>query len=181
MRIIGLVGPKRAGKSTAADALVRERGFVSIGFADALKDLALRTDPYIAEAGLHLRDLHLKVGGEAAKEYPEVRRFYQELGCGVRDIVGKDAWIEAFGRRWLDLGEPEQIVVPDVRFLNEAEELRDSGGLLIRITRPSLAGGDTHISETEQLDIQCDLEIVNDGTIGHLEADILTAVDYCPS
>jgi len=40
VRIIAFVGPKRSGKDTAAAALVGQRGYVRIGFADAVKELA---------------------------------------------------------------------------------------------------------------------------------------------
>lgn len=185
MRIVGLVGPKRSGKTTAAEALVRERGFVSIGFADALKDLALRVNPILPGPPLAERLAWWvdQYGWEYAKKRPEVRRFLQELGCGVRDMVGEDSWVDAWARKRgviEDLGTAAGIVVPDVRFLNEAREIKQdryTEGLLIRITRPGLDAGDTHVSETEQAGIQCDREILNGAGVDQLRSDVLFAHD----
>jgi hypothetical protein len=180
MRIVGLVGPKRSGKSTAADVLVRERGFVSIGFADALKDLALRVNPYIHEPPYETRPLDQIVewrGWEEAKTLPSVRRFLQELGTGVRDI-DPDFWIDAWCTASNDhLARMRPVVVPDVRFANEADHIRNRGGLLIRITRPGLDSSDTHVSETEQLGIECDVEITNNGTAQQLGDYTIGMVD----
>lgn len=184
MRIVGLVGPKRSGKSTAADALARERGFVSIGFADALKDLALRVNPDIRMPGNgdcdELFNLVGTLGWDGAKEYPEVRRFLQELGTGVRDI-DPQFWLQAWESKAVAaLSDGQNVVVPDVRFLNEAAFL---GGrhmvdtLLIRVTRPGLDTSDTHISETEQLGIECDVEITNNGTAQQLGDYAIGMVD----
>jgi hypothetical protein len=187
MRIVGLVGPKRSGKSTAADVLVRERGFVLIGFADALKDLALRINPVILDDWdqpgplAYLVEQH---GWEGAKGTAEVRRFLQELGTGVRDI-DPDFWIYAWDRAVQNAiadGKCPGVVVPDVRFANEASALRDrkwtqADCLLIRITRPGLDASDQHISETEQLGIECDREIINNSSEAMLTAAVLGNVD----
>lgn len=184
MKVVGLVGPKRSGKSTAADVLVRERGFVSIGFADALKDLALRVNPYIYEPPYETRPLDQIVewrGWEEAKTLPSVRRFLQELGCGVRDIDSK-FWLDALERKIAAMSREANVVIPDVRFENEAHYVRycgwhDDRVLLIRITRPGLDLSDQHASETEQVAIKCDVEIINDGTSAKLQSQVLTAVD----
>lgn len=189
MRIVGLLGPKRSGKSTAADVLVRERGFVSIGFADALKDLALRVNPLVPDVDpdtlrgrgndCALSDLVAAWGWEEAKRIPEVRRFLQELGTGVRDIVGIDAWTRAWARKVRSLPFDSCVVVPDVRFLNEAKLIRGWAvpTTLIRVTRTDLDSSDTHVSETEQAGIQCDREIVNGTSVDQLRSDVLFAHD----
>jgi hypothetical protein len=182
MRIVGLVGPKRSGKSTAADVLVRERGFVSIGFADALKDLALRVNPLIVANDYeehYLVDYVNDGGWEEAKSIPEVRRFLQELGTGVRDMVGPKTWITQWGKAVGNMSHESLVVVPDVRFKNEAQHIRELGypSLLIRITRPGLDSSDTHVSETEQAGIQCDREIVNGTGVDQLRSDVLFAHD----
>lgn len=170
MKIVGLVGQARAGKSTAADVLVRERGFVSIGFADALKELALKVNPDLAA------DVQ-EFGWEVAKGLSNYRRFLQELGTGVRDI-DPDFWIDAWCTRTNDLlARNKAVVIPDVRFANEAAHIRERDGLLIRIIRPDLRSDDQHVSETEQLGIQCDTEIANDSSMKNFTADVLAAVD----
>jgi hypothetical protein len=180
MRIVGLVGRARAGKSTAAEALVRERGFVSIGFADALKDLALRVNPKVND-GCTLAEVVEWHGWDYAKKGThEVRRFLQELGTGVRDI-DPQFWLQAWESKAVAaLSDGQNVVVPDVRFLNEAAFLGDrhmADTLLIRITRPGLDTSDTHVSETEQLGIKCDVEITNNGTAQQLGDYAIGMVD----
>ena len=46
-------------------------------------------------------------------------------------------------------GENPMWVITDVRFNNEAEAIKERGGLLIRVNRPDANSSDTHISETE--------------------------------
>lgn len=201
MKIVGLVGPKRSGKDTAAAALVEQRGFVRIGFADQVKDLALRINPIVSVTELlsggnvnirWLREVVRDEGWESAKARATVRRFLQELGTGVRDSVGEDSWVNAWAIA-LTSGRhcpPEAVVVPDVRFLNEADALRgrqadwEAGlsarydqALLIRIVRPGLDLSDTHVSETEQLGITCDVELTNDSTPEALHAKVLAVYD----
>lgn len=183
MRIVGLVGPKRSGKSTAAEALVRERGFVSIGFADALKDLALRVNPILPGPPLAERLAWWvdQYGWEYAKKRPEVRRFLQELGTGVRDI-DPNFWLRAWEPKTIAAFESgiSGVVVPDVRFLNEAAFLKDRhlvDALLIRITRPGLDTSDTHVSETEGIEIECDAEITNVHSKAWFESDVLATVE----
>lgn len=170
MKIVGLVGPKRVGKSTAADVLVRERGFVSIGFADALKDLAVKVNPDLAA------DVQ-EFGWEVVKGLSNYRWFLQEFGTRVRDI-DSSFWIRAWRKATLKLSPDACVVVPDVRFLNEAQAIKAfDESLLIRITRPGLDSSDTHVSETEQLGIQCDAEITNVHVKAWFEDDVLATVD----
>lgn len=184
MRIVGLTGKKRSGKDTAAAALVEQRGFVRVGFADAVKDLALRIDPFIPDGrsaynGWPLKDIVELHGWEFAKTLPEVRRFLQELGTGVRGIVGVDAWTRAWGRKVRSMPYDTQVVVPDVRFINEVAMVRGWAvpTLLIRVERPGLDDTDRHVSETEMDRIVPDRTIVNDGTAADLRAKVLAAYD----
>jgi len=45
--IIGITGRARHGKNTVGDVLVRDFGFKQYGFADALKEMALRLNPWV--------------------------------------------------------------------------------------------------------------------------------------
>lgn len=197
MKVVGLVGPKRSGKDTAAAALVEQRGFVRVGFADAVKEMAVRADPMITMPGGHSQTcLSLIVrfeGWEYAKAIPEVRRFLQALGTdAVRGVLGNDTWLKAWHRTVSKLGiyqraegdtlvtGPPNVVVPDVRFRNEADYLNLSvmdDVLLIRITRSGLDLSDAHVSETEQARIKCDVELVNDGSPEELHAKVLAVYD----
>lgn len=181
--IVGIGHTMQVGKDTAATALCRELGFRRIGFADALKRLAFAADPLVTSATRatniqvgHGRLKHVVQGlgwDEAKNVYPEVRRFLQELGLGMREEFGEEVWVEHL----LDkIGHQENVVIPDVRFLNEAEAIRNEGGLLLKILRPG-KHGDGHRSETELADFDgWDHVIDNNGSIPELEQKVVQIV-----
>lgn len=187
MRIVGFVGRKGAGKDTAASALKAWRGYLCVAFADPVKELALRINPIVlpdAPPGYRRLDWAVShYGWDVAKQLPAVRELLQELGTGVRDLTDDDAWLRAWDRRVRQHATPHgvAVVVPDVRRLNEADHVRmanGSGGrLLIRIVRPGEDRSDTHVSETEQERITCDLTVLNNGTPEELKATVLDHVD----
>jgi hypothetical protein len=181
--IVGIGYKKRRGKDTAADALVRDLNFVKHGFSYALKELAIRANPVVVTEPRYenvrhghntLAYLVERTGWEYAKDhYPEVREFLQKLGTGARDVFGADFWVDEWSRYVQDLqaGTGADVVVPDVRYVNEAERLRAMGAFLIRINRPGMGARiDDHESET-QLDgwDGWDVEIKNDGGVVDLE------------
>lgn len=118
-RIIGFTGKMYSGKSTAAQILKEwiPNG-VRLSFASDLKDLA-------KELGWN---------GEKDKKG---RRLLQLLGTDVcRQCLGEDYWITKFQNK---ISRPiyadKVIIVDDVRFDNEAQMIKDLGGILIRIKR----------------------------------------------
>jgi hypothetical protein len=125
-------------------------------------------------------------GWENAKDlFPEVRRFLQHLGTDVRKLMGRDAWVDAWQAKlppleWsnedgvLEVDIPADVVVPDTRFLNEADRIRSLGGTIIRVVRPSITSTDTHPSEVEQEGIDAHFTVVNDGTLKDLEDQVVT-------
>jgi hypothetical protein len=180
MNIIGIKGLKRHGKDTAAEAFVKHHGFVKVGFADAVKRAALALDPIIVAGPFpsRLSEVVDTLGWEDAKEVAEVRRILQHLGTEVvRETVHQNGWLMAWQKTVDELfEEPEGIVVPDVRFINEAEYLRSKGATIIQVVRPDLpASGDLHASETEQEAIQADLTVVNEGSVEQFHRRLLGA------
>lgn len=132
-QVVGIAGHAQHGKDTAAAVLIQEAGYTRIGLADAVRELVLAVDPLLY-GGIRLAVLVRQAGWEEAKKVPEVRRLLQAAGTeGVRQVIGEDAWIRALKRK-IDAAEGP-VVVPDVRFANEADALRNWGGLLIRVRR----------------------------------------------
>ena len=72
-------------------------------------------------------------------------------------------------------GGPLGIVIPDVRFANEAAFFRSHGAFVLRVQRPGVQKG-THASELEQGSIEVDATVLNDGTIAELEEKIYDIV-----
>lgn len=178
--LIGIGHTARAGKDTAASALVRDLGYTRIGFADALKDLAMRADPTVLAqpATINVRPGHGRLawvvrsqGWEDAKaRLPEVRRFLQDLGVGARAVLGEDVWVDLVLRKAEKI---DKLVIPDVRFPNEAEAIKAAGGFLVKIDRNVYIPQGGHISETALADFEWDLTIPNHSTIADLEIEIV--------
>lgn len=156
---IGIIGRARVGKDTAGAWLVDNRGYRRIGFADALKDAALKLDPIVyadeyvnALYESEIRTYRLsefvgRYGWEGAKdEFPEVRRVLQELGMAIR-AIDPEFWLRAALKRVTEANEAGvPAVITDVRFPNEADSLRRAGFHLVYIDRPGVPQLD-HASE----------------------------------
>jgi hypothetical protein len=146
-RHIGLIGFAGSGKDTAARALL-ERGWQRVGFADAIK-----TKAYF-------------LGWDGLKD-ERGRRLLQDLGMAMRRF-DENFWIHKAQNSMK--GGP--CVFTDVRFQNEADFIRESGGIIVRVVRPWLKVSE-HESEAGQLRIHSDQSILNDGSIEHMHAQLL--------
>ena len=172
--LIGLIGKKRSGKDSFAAVLVGEHAYERVAFADPLRDAALRLDPYVDAVVLdngELQEYRLSevietLGWERAKdEVPEVRRILQAFGTDAIRTIDDGFWVRA----GVDaiLAASGAVVVTDVRFPNEADAIRQRGGLLVRIDRPGF-DGDGHATETALDDYVPDIVVTNDGTLDQL-------------
>lgn len=179
VRTIGFCGPAGAGKSTAADRLVRHWRFSRVRFAGPLKAmmLALGLDPDQVDGNRKEEPTPLLCGRTP-------RQAMQWLGTEWgRQLIGDGFWIAAW-QAAVERIPPDLtalsgairgvrlIVADDVRFANEAKAIRDRGGLVVRIERPgaaSTSGGD-HASERP--DFVPDRIIRNTGDVARLRAEI---------
>ncbi|MFD5198810.1 hypothetical protein ACFWM7_01305 [Streptomyces sp. NPDC058375] len=144
---IGIIGRARVGKDTAGQWLVDHRGYRRIGFADPLKEAALKLDPIVHPiawpSGQGVDDFRLsevvkKIGWERAKETGDTRRILQELGAAVR-AIDEDFWLRAAMARVMAANEASvPAVVTDVRYPNEAASLKRAGFHLVYIERPDV-------------------------------------------
>jgi len=165
MTIVGIGHRSGVGKDSLASSLVN-RGFKRVAFADPLKqmveDLLPLTSPDVWQP---VERLGLE---EAKRRHPEVRECLVTLGNSARRLLGEDVWIRALRCRIAtDLGS--DWVVPDVRYPNEAEALRDLGAVLVRVDRPGvdeLSNVSDHALDGYQ---GWDLVVTNDGSLQDLD------------
>lgn len=61
-----------------------------------------------------------------------------------------------------------KVIVSDIRFKHEAEIIKELGGVIIKIERPSLNDDNQHLSETEMDKIDYDFQINNDSSVSDL-------------
>ena len=165
--LVGITGKAGSGKSTAAQVLL-DAGWVRVKFADPLKDM-LRA--FYRLAGLQPDIIERKIEGDL-KEVPcdllcgqTPRWAMQSLGTDWgRKMIGVDLWLSIARRRIaLAMAAGFDVVVDDVRFEDEADMIRELGGLVIGLERGDGAGG--HVSEAG---VAPDIRHVNDGTLDEL-------------
>lgn len=170
--LIGVTGAKGSGKDTFAEVFVR-RDWANLKMAAPLK--AMLRQMY-RMAGYDHAMIDEKIEGHL-KEVPcEIlggqtpRHAMQTLGTEWRDMIDRELWSRIWRIRVeRALFEGDHVICTDVRFKHEAQVIRDLGGFLIRIERPSLETGDHHISETEMLSLRTDCTILNIGSVHALQ------------
>ncbi|MFJ6636577.1 hypothetical protein ACIQMR_35215 [Streptomyces sp. NPDC091376] len=183
---IGIIGRARVGKDTAGAWFVANRGYRRVGFADALKEAALRLDPAMGEDVngnlIRLSDVldsyRVPVFGgrdpmELVKDNdPEFRRILQELGAAIR-AIDEDFWLRAALKKVQEANEAGvPCVITDVRYPNEAAALKRAGFHLVYVDRPGVPQMD-HASENSLTADDADYTIEN---FGFLE-DYLSKVE----
>lgn len=181
---IGIIGRARVGKDTAGAWLVENRGYVRVGFADAVRDVALRTDPIVYQYrhtdgwyDRRLSDVVRERGWERAKElFPEVRRILQETGMAVR-AVDEEFWLRTALDKVRKINESgRSVVITDVRFPNEAESLKRAGFELLYIDRPGVPHLD-HASEGALSEADAGMILHNRGSLADFLADVEHVAD----
>lgn len=160
MRLIGIAGRAHSGKDTVCSILTDGyfQGFGRAAFADPLKKM-------LAVMGVDCSD---EMKDKIDPCYGKTPRYMmQTLGTEWgRGMIGKNVWIKAFARRNAGLS----IVVPDVRYENEAALIREFG-VMIHITgRGGIEGN--HDSENTLPINMLDVVIDNSGTLEDLPASI---------
>jgi hypothetical protein len=190
--LIGLVGYARSGKNTVAELLGAQ--WAQVAFADPLREAVYEANPVVWPAGDTLtppvfssfhegavisryRDAIDELGYEIAKDsYPEVRGALQGTGKAIR-ALDPEFWLRMGMQRVDDQRTRGPVVVTDVRYPNEADAIRERGGLIVRVYRTGTAPGpNAHESETALDDYEEDLAIENHYSLEAL-ADRVADVD----
>jgi hypothetical protein len=166
--IIGLHGKMGAGKNEAAKrlALLSKLPVIEVSYAAKLKESAA------AVLGCTVEDLErwkndpdagvlVNVHGDPYV-FQTVRSFLQRYGTeGHRDVFGEDFWLDAALPLYPQgLSSPYRrslYAVTDVRFQNEADRIRELGGIVVKVVGPTSDTG-SHVSERE---LDCDYSIDN--------------------
>jgi len=121
-----------------------------------------------------------------------VRDLLQILGTeAMRDGLHKNVWVNALmadykihsehfndianGRETGD-GYPNWIIT-DTRFPNEAQAIKDKGGMVIKVDRPGVGPVNGHPSEDALKDYNFDYVIHNDGSINDLDNKVIEFIN----
>lgn len=208
-RIIGICGAAGggsagAGKDAVADFLVKDHGLARIALADPMKRMIYGENlwPFNEEQmwGPSERRAEPPVG----RKGPILREALQRLGTEWARALDEDVWVRKTLRmadHLLALGglgydpvrglfidhepcpTPAGVVIPDVRFDNEAAAIRAAGGEVWKVVRPGVEGGAFlgggvvgHTSEAGVSDDLIDRVLMNTGTLSDLQGLVAGAL-----
>lgn len=196
--IIAILGHIGSGKDTAAKFFIETHSYIKISFADSLKDTL---------SSIFLWDRQMLEGTTAASrnwrntkdEYwssvlgKEVtpRKMMQEIGTDLfRHHFSPHIWTQSLVRKVIQ--SESNIVVADVRFVEEYNALSELGATFIRINRnipeweetallaltgdnaaiQDLKDRNIHESEWRWLNFKCDYTLDNTGSIHQLRESL---------
>lgn len=198
--IIGISGLAGSGKDTIADMFIKHGNIVKISLADPIKRICRDLWDFSLDQLWGPSEMR----NQEDSRYPlpdgsclSARKALQLLGTeGLREIdnnvhirylirtankltneIGY-SYTKENGLFSLPLNKTLFVVVPDIRFSNELNNIKQFGGKIIRVKRPNsgLKGNlAKHKSEVELINIkdkEFDFVINNDGTLLDLEEKI---------
>lgn len=175
--VIGVSGKKRSGKDTVSEYMSRTFGFHQMAFANPIKE-ALKHLFCLSDTQVH---------GDQ-KETPDPfwnvtpRELMQKFGTDIMrnhassliPEIGPHFWTTRlkyeYETRFEPFGTP--VVISDVRFPNECQLIKNMGGFIIYVHRPSLHSTDTHSSETSVSQQDADFIIENNQDLSHLYREV---------
>jgi len=176
MKIIGFIGHKGTGKTTACRIVeshikkVVQHNFKD-GLVSELKEIFPKVLEEIAEMYYHNDDKEGRIDRLFFNKPPVMRALMQNFGIEFRRADDPDYWVNLW-KKSLVLDEG-LVLVDDVRFKNEAEAVKSSGGILIRLVRGDIVNTDKHSSEVELKMIKEDHRIVTCvGELSKLELEL---------
>jgi hypothetical protein len=203
--IIGICGLIGSGKGTVGDILV-EQGFTKVSFADKLKDgvatifgwnrAMLEGDTNESRKWREVQD-NFWTQETGRKITPRI--VLQEFGTEcMRDGFDDSIWVSLLKKQMLD--SPGDYVVPDVRFRNEQDMIRELGGEIWRVQRGDvpewygcamldnttgsnlMESYDVHVSEYKWIDMnnKFNTTIYNNSTLEQLKQLVLNEIPNFP-
>lgn len=164
--IIGIAGKARSGKDTVASFILAAVGGYRYSFADPIRRM-------IAQLGIDMNDPYWQARKEEVIPALGVspRYLMQTLGTEWgRQLINPDIWITMAKHRLLQAGEG--MVVPDVRFDDEAAWVRRAGGRVIHLQRDKVTPVKEHASEAGVTILPEDLVLTNNGSLEDLQAQV---------
>jgi hypothetical protein len=170
--IIGIAGPARSGKDTVADFLIAETNGYKYNLADPMRAML--------KAGFGI-DLTLDYWADKKEtSIPALgkspRQLMQTLGTEWgRNLIGEDTWLVLAQAQLLRRGAG--MIIPDIRFENEAAWVRSRGGTIIHVRRKNAPQVHAHTSESGIKAAPGEVTIYNDGSLQDLQNSVGEIVD----
>jgi hypothetical protein len=131
-RIVGISGYARSGKDTAFLAIkdiLEEKNIERIAFADALK---LECLDFLR------KNTGISTFTSVDSEKEIIRPFLVAYGTNVRRKLDPRCWIKVIDEKIKSKQKTDLFVITDTRYQNEAEWIKENGGILINIEREGI-------------------------------------------
>lgn len=170
-----------SGKSVVAQHLVDNHGFELVKFAGPLKAM---TRALLEELGEDYTVIEARLEGNL-KEHVipalqvSCRRVMQTIGTELGRVCWhENVWADIAGHRASSLlSAGRNVVVDDMRYLNELAAVKSAGGIPLRVTRPGVTVTAAHSSEGE-LDGEMMTVLDNRGSLDDLYRLVDNTVAY---
>lgn len=180
--LVGILGRKGAGKDTIADYLIENYDFEKLILAQPLKDackvLFNFNDEQLYGNLKETVDPNWGTSPRIVLQYLGTEVFRKDINKIIPGIDG-NFWVNLMASKYKELRNKNssiQVVVSDVRFKNEIDEIHKLNGIVIKVTRPALNNNDTHESEKSIDNLSGDFEIINEGSLEDLYNKINTII-----
>lgn len=136
--LLGIGHKARQGKDEVGEYLKRNHGFKILHFADPLKEEAKRFGWTPQNKNETAYNIWKIMPNELSTIFPKSMKprktvktsFLQWLGTSYREMYGEDHWVEQ-----LDLTPGVNMIVCDMRYINELLAIKKYGGFTIDIQR----------------------------------------------
>lgn len=173
--IIGIAGKKDAGKSTVA-ARLEDHGFGRMSFAATLKRMVRVLLRGVGLSEAEIRSAEIDKEAVIPALGVSYRHICQTLGTEWgRNMINPGLWLMCADRE-LATSPLEHVVFDDVRFDDEADLIRQHGGLIIHVIRQS-DQVDNHSSEAGIGLRETDAVVSNNGSLEGLFSRVFVAID----
>lgn len=169
--IIGIAGPARSGKDTLANMIISIQGGYRYSFADPIREM-------LKPLGIDMDTEYWQAHKEDPIPVLDVtpRRMMQTLGTEWgREHIHPNIWLVMAAQARMNHGPG--MIIPDVRFDNEAEWVRRNKGRVIHIKRDDAPAVESHASENGVKVMPEDIAITNNGTLEDLYEQIKGILD----
>ena len=164
--LIGLTGVKNSGKSTISSFLVQNYEFEEFAFADPLKRACMEIFNLSEEQVF---------GNFKCKETIDTywmvspRVILQTIGTLIRNISDSipnlhNVWIRNMYKK-INNSNSSNIVISDVRYSDEANMIKQLGGIIIKIERKNKT---IDFHESENQNVNSDFVIYNNSSLEQL-------------